>query len=1242
MKKTTVVYIASEDRGSEIKIDMRPFPHEVAVGTVDGLGTNPSYMNDICNLIMVQGEKLDMVIFDQQSMAEALHGDKEALQAIVDAIRTGIGRVVEIYVYDPNGIINPNGVKSMERNGVKVVRDLSEIGGIFYRAYGNFEVEEVKPKTHHKDPEMILPVMADGEADVARRDGLDLVSERDYFADAAKVTSTDVFNQFMDRDEGINQRDPFDEAEEDIDYDGLWEDADKQQRDPTKLDDFYRQMDMEDMIDEHDDDYYQTERRKREVFDRNEVDDDLSGIAWLAAEPETGWTYDEITDALSKPGTSLFKSRAQREKLGEVSNASLYHSQYIPQQQEIRGGIYQAPNECKIISCYSLAGGSGKSLPRLTFIFRYNRQTDTYDRVHLKEIQVGDEILGANGYPTKVLGVFPQETDLDVYQIRLRDGRTIECSGDHIWTVLDTAASTEDKLLKRTVEKTTKELIEGGLKRKGKESKAAMRWRLPVMKAIQYPHRELTLDPYILGLLIGDGTLGIGNVTLTCASNRTHLVDSIQSRLPENHHFDKIAPHNPKDLRWVLNYHEGDRVNNKLNIYKNEIHRLGLDHRTEYKFIPEEYLHADEQQRRELLAGLLDSDGTVAQRGQIRFCTITERLKDDFCELVRSLGYVCSVCEDRCEGKYTTGVAYDIGIWTNDTLNLLPEKAQRSIDHVDNLPKRRPEMLPAKDADAPDIDLPLSPYLMGRICRSTMTEKKPVLVTSYSDEDRERLLSELEPIGCKLTIQVAEKRNARRKAGTRSFTRHRIVKAQRAGRLTNPIIDILRDCGMYGTTAEESFFPEEYLDGSVRQRKELLQGIMDSFGKIKESYPYVSTKNERFRDELVRLAESLGYAVEAKTYHTTGRGGTKHSFETVRFLNVDPSIFLMSPNRELFEEMCESFDDLGGDDGFVAITDIVKTGKKAEMTCLYVDAPDHLFVAGDYIVTHNTTVAGMIGVQLNWCFNTAVMQKRSTAWVARILVLSLNEFDDLSVKGIGYDNPMGNTTDRKNVAELLRRIDECGGEPEWDDISDCFAANTENYVYYVPSLTLKERLELNIDISAEDYKTIITVCSKFFGFIVLDMPDIMYDHKDGLVEFALNNAHIVTYIMEPNTKSTTLLFQLLQGLRDKDGNLMIDHDKWMIVVNKYAKADSPYIGYIDNPENFGQVTLESIRRAVHKYFFDIQAIPLTSRRDQGNIIFGRDPNVKMAARDIVDSILAQIDSNDGKTQVRREAGRRLR
>lgn len=278
--------------------------------------------------------------------------------------------------------------------------------------------------------------------------------------------------------------------------------------------------------------------------------------------------------------------------------------------------------------------------------------------------------------------------------------------------------------------------------------------------------------------------------------------------------------------------------------------------------------------------------------------------------------------------------------------------------------------------------------------------------------------------------------------------------------------------------------------------------------------------------------------------------------------------------------------------------------------------------------TGKTTVAGMVAVQLNWYFNPDVMQRNSSSWKARVLILSLNEFDDLSVKGIGYDNPMGSVSDRKNAAELLKRIDECNGSPEWDDVSDCFAASQENYVYYLPSVTLQERLESGIELTAADYKKILAACSKFFGFIVIDMPDVIYDHKEGLVEWALNTADVVVYVMQPDTKGTYTLYQILRGLRNPDGTTAIDRDKWMVVINKYAQKDSPYLGYIDDLEAFDHRSFEEIRGAVQSYFFDIQAIPLTSPRGKGNILFGRDPNVKKAARDITDSILRQIDIND--------------
>ena len=143
----------------------------------------------------------------------------------------------------------------------------------------------------------------------------------------------------------------------------------------------------------------------------------------------------------------------------------------------------------------------------------------------------------------------------------------------------------------------------------------------------------------------------------------------------------------------------------------------------------------------------------------------------------------------------------------------------------------------------------------------------------------------------------------------------------------------------------------------------------------------------------------------------------------------------------------------------LAITGIRDLGRKSEMTCLYVEADDHLFCVGDdFTLTHNTTVATMIGIQLNYYFNYEVLTGQTTSLTSRVLVLSLNEFDDIATKGIGYNDPLGNDDDGRNVAELKKRIEECHGNPEWDDISQCFVASPENFVFYLPSMTVAEKI----------------------------------------------------------------------------------------------------------------------------------------------------------------------------------------
>ena len=85
------------------------------------------------------------------------------------------------------------------------------------------------------------------------------------------------------------------------------------------------------------------------------------------------------------------------------------------------------------------------------------------------------------------------------------------------------------------------------------------------------------------------------------------------------------------------------------------------------KHIPQSYLRASEDQRRALLAGLLDTDGTVTASGAIQFSATDKRLANDVAELVVSLGYRCQTSTKRVKGRTeASSVAYILNFSTED------------------------------------------------------------------------------------------------------------------------------------------------------------------------------------------------------------------------------------------------------------------------------------------------------------------------------------------------------------------------------------------------------------------------------------------------------------------------------------------------------------------------------------------------------------------------------------------------
>ncbi len=245
-------------------------------------------------------------------------------------------------------------------------------------------------------------------------------------------------------------------------------------------------------------------------------------------------------------------------------------------------------------------------------------------------LRVGDLVLGSDGLPTPVLGVYPQGRK-EVFQLRAQDGASTFCCGEHLWSVVTPADRRRGKP-PRILE--TREMI-GHLRTAHQH-----RFELPLLSApAELPSRDVPMDPYALGLLLGDGCLTT-KTTPSFSTTDPELVEALDQLL------DGVELRRKNRLDYVLHQvgPKGGAVGlaNPVTSALRELELAGTTSST--KFVPEVYLSNDPSIRLAVLQGLLDSDGgPVTQRGRscrIQYTTCSERLRDDVVFLVRSLGGV--------------------------------------------------------------------------------------------------------------------------------------------------------------------------------------------------------------------------------------------------------------------------------------------------------------------------------------------------------------------------------------------------------------------------------------------------------------------------------------------------------------------------------------------------------------------------------------------------------------------------
>lgn len=219
------------------------------------------------------------------------------------------------------------------------------------------------------------------------------------------------------------------------------------------------------------------------------------------------------------------------------------------------------------------------------------------------EVEIGEDIYGVNGAPTKVIGKSSIFTDKRCFRAITSDDCEITVSEDHLWDVrLDTNA-------KYTTTHTTLELFQ----RQGLKSWRP--YRLPEVKPVERPDATLPIDPYLLGVWLGNGTVKTGVIT-SHVGDRDFFIGQFSAA-----GFTVI----PRVVPLVMGVHDLAPALAKAGVLED-------------KHVPDVYLTASAAQRLELLRGLMDTDGHARKNGGCIFTNTRPALINAVRKILWSLG----------------------------------------------------------------------------------------------------------------------------------------------------------------------------------------------------------------------------------------------------------------------------------------------------------------------------------------------------------------------------------------------------------------------------------------------------------------------------------------------------------------------------------------------------------------------------------------------------------------------------
>lgn len=305
-------------------------------------------------------------------------------------------------------------------------------------------------------------------------------------------------------------------------------------------------------------------------------------------------------------GSRIVKLRADKKDSGIMGMS--------PKNKEQRFAMeYLLDQDIPMVSIAGVAG-TGKAQPLYSKILTPNGW------ITMGDVEVGNHVIGRDGKKTIVTSIHPQG-EKEIFRVIFSDGTFTDCCDEHLWhtkTQLDRDKKRPGSV--KSLSEIKRTLRTGSLQKRNHS--------IPMVEAVEFEKIDVPLDPYMLGLLLGDGVLaktGFG----FCSADEEIVADIC--RISKSYGCEVMS--SDEDINYRINQNGSKKI-------LNAIKSLDLlDKKSHNKFIPSEYLFNSIDVRTSILRGLMDTDGFVSKNGtSVVYYSVSDKLADGVKFIVESLG----------------------------------------------------------------------------------------------------------------------------------------------------------------------------------------------------------------------------------------------------------------------------------------------------------------------------------------------------------------------------------------------------------------------------------------------------------------------------------------------------------------------------------------------------------------------------------------------------------------------------